>query len=138
MENRGVSELPHFIAFGGDVNIRFPDSKSTLLHLAIEYENLPVITALFNFGADIEMRESNGWTPLHHAVDLDIDSAGQIGWEEGAFFRQLSFAATALIASLGANLNSQLENGETPRDMASRYGEKVLQKYDEVIAKATE
>ena len=97
-----------------------------------------MITALFNFGADIEMRDFNGWTPLHHAVDFDIDSAGQISWEEGAFFSRLSFATTALIVSFGADLSSQLENGETPRDKAARYGEKVLKRYDEIIVKAIE
>ena len=103
-ENRGIAELPHFIAFGGDVNARFSDSNWTLLHLAVEYENLPMIEALFNAGADIEARDLNGWTPLHHAVDFDIDSAGQISYEEGAFWQNLSFSTTALLASLGADL----------------------------------
>ena len=87
-EDRGVSDLPHFIAFGGDVNVRFGGSNSTLVHLAVEYENLPVIEALFNMGADIEARELNGRTPLHHAVDLDIDTAGQSSsGVDDSFFR---------------------------------------------------
>jgi ankyrin repeat protein len=137
-ENRGVAELPHFIAFGGDLNVRFPDSDSTLLHLAIEFENLPMMKALFNAGADLEARDSNGWTPIHHAVEFDLDAAGQADYTEGAFLRHLTFAVTALLASFGADLNSQIEDGSTPRDLASKYGETVLQKYDQAIAKATQ
>lgn len=133
----GPRHLLRFLAFGGDVNARLADSGSTLLHLAVEYDNLPMIRALVEAGADIEAREASGWTPLHHAVDLDVDSAGQrAGPAEGDFMRALRFSTTELLISLGADTEAQRADGLTPRDMAACYGEEVVRKYDEAVANA--
>lgn len=122
MKGRGPCELAAFVATGGNLNQRFPDSGSTLLHLAVEFQNLPAIKALVHAGADLEAREAGGSTPLHHAVDIDIDSVGQsTQWIEPDFIDALTFATAGLLISLGANPNA-LDNGRTPRELAARAG----------------
>jgi len=136
VNGRGLAEFLPFIASGGTVNDRLADSGLTLLHLAVESGNLPMIRLLVDEGADIDAEDSNGWTPLHHAVDFDIDSAGQTSWEEGAFFRNLTFETTGLLVCLGATLNLQLKTGETPRDLAKAYGNQVIEHFDAIVANA--
>ncbi len=133
---QGEQAALQFVAFGGDVNAQLA-SGLTLLHLAVEAENFPMIEALFNLGADIEARDASGWTVLHRAVDLDLDTAGQTtGWKDGDFLRTLRFRATELIISLGADVSARDASGRTPRDMAAEYGESVLSKYDEAAERA--
>ena len=136
---RGASPraVLQFVAFGGDVNARLADSGLTLLHLAVEYEHLPMIHALIDAGADIESRAASGWTPLHQAVDFDIDTASQTtGWAAGDFIRTLTFATTKLLIALGADAEARCVDGRTPRDMAAAYSEEVAKKYDEAVAHA--
>ncbi len=132
-ENQGVKELSDFIAIGGKINLRLPDTNWTLLHLAVEFKDPTIIEALYNYGADIEAEDSNGWTPLHLAVDVDIDSVIQSSDND-----VISFDTVSILVSLGANLNSKTKNGETPRDIASYYGKKALKTFDNLISKLTQ
>lgn len=133
----GLQAALQFVAFGGDVNAPLAASGLTPLHLAVEAENFPMIQALFNLGADIEARDPHGWTPLHRALELDLDTAGQTtGWEAGDFLKTLAFATTELILSLGADLAARCPDGRTAGDIAASYGEGVLAKYEQVVARA--
>jgi uncharacterized protein len=96
-----------------------------------------MIEALFNLGADIKTRDANGWTPLHRAVDFDLDTASQTsGPNEDDFLRALTFRTAELIISLGADVTARNSNGQTPRDFAAGYGADVLKKYDEAVERA--
>jgi ankyrin repeat protein len=134
---QGEQAALQFVVYGGDVNAPMTSSGLTALHLAVEAENLPMIQALFNLGADLEARDANGWTPLHRAVDLDLDTASQTtGWGDGDFLRTLSFRTTQLLISFGADGAARSADGRTPRDIAAGYGESVLGKYDEAVEQA--
>ena len=51
------------------------------IHLAIEYGHIAVFEILIKAGADVENPDGSGFTPLHHAVDMEADGAYQLGEE---------------------------------------------------------
>lgn len=74
-------------------------------------------------GGDLDARDGNGWTLLHHFVDSEIDGAIQEG------------SAVALVMSralIRAGANEQIADsqGRVPRDIARRYGAGAL--YDAI------
>jgi ankyrin repeat protein len=75
----------------------------TPLMVAIKEGHLEATTALINRNADLRARDSNGWTPLHHAA--------WPWWEENAKI------AETLIDS-GADTNAKTMDGRTPCDLA--------------------
>lgn len=137
MGGHGEPAALQFVAFGGDVNAPLGRSGLPPLHLAVEAQNIPMIQALFNLGADIDARDANGWTPLHRAVDIDLDTASQTtGLQAGNFLRALSFATAEALIALGADDAARDAADRTPRDMAASYGDGALQKYDEAVDRA--
>jgi uncharacterized protein len=121
---RGASELPAFLAAGGDVNAIESRSGMPLLHFACEHMNFDAIRALVKAGADLNAKDSFGQATLHIAVDIDIDSVVQANGSV------MSFETTRLLLSLGADPNIRDSQGETPRDWAEKYGANALEQYD--------
>jgi ankyrin repeat protein len=132
-ESNGVVELKQYLDAGGDVNVHHPDAVWSLLHLAVEHMNYPLIEALVNSGADVNDRgtvEGSGWTPLHVAVDIDIDSVLQ----EHNSFEKVTFSTVHLLLSLGADPTVRASDGRTPRDIVARYSEDLLSRFDTLIS----
>ncbi len=130
-------ELNLFLAHGGDVNEVLAGPHATFLHLAIEADNIEMIEALVAAGAAIETPDRDGATPLLHAVEFDIDSAGQAaGPGEGEFFRNLGFAVTRCLIDLGADPTASLPDGRTARARAASYGPAVVARYDALFTDA--
>ena len=123
---RAVSWLSRYLAAGGDVNSAHANSGWTLLHAASEHQNLAMIEALAKAGADLNVRNHQGWTPLHLAVDIDIDSVSQSRGD----VNHLPFQTVRLLLSLGADPTVRDERGKTPRDVAAAYGDNVASQYD--------
>ena len=123
---RAVSWLSRYLAAGGDVNSAHANSGWTLLHAASENQNLTMIEALAKAGADLNVRNHQGWTPLHLAVDIDIDSVSQSRGD----MDHLPFQTVRLLLSLGADPTVRDERGKTPRDVAAAYGNNVAHQYD--------
>jgi ankyrin repeat protein len=129
-EKSGTLELSKYLESGGDVNVRHPVSSWTLLHLAVEHMNYPLIEALASFGVDLNARDSqSGWTPLHLAVDVDIDSV----WQANHSFEKITFSTVCLLISLGANLNHHDSNEFTPRNLVARYDKNLQWKFDDLV-----
>jgi ankyrin repeat protein len=118
--------LQDYIRDGGDVNEHHPNSDWTLLHLAAEHGNIEAIRLLVNNGADINVRDVKGLTPLHWAVDSDIDGAIQT-------MTEITFASTRTLLELGADQTLVGNNGERPRDYARALGRDILELYDSLI-----
>jgi ankyrin repeat protein len=79
--------------------------QGTPLHFAAMYNHIEAVEFLLRAGADLEARDKEGLTALHHSLD--------------------SFASTdvaELLVSAGANLNSRSSEGETPLMQAARGG----------------
>jgi len=73
-----MNELPEFfseihivkkiVESGNDINKTFGNNKKTLLHYAVERENIDTVKYLLAMGADVNMPDKYMGTPLHTAV----------------------------------------------------------------------
>ena len=93
---------------------------NTLLHHAVSNEQLAVVMYLISKGADVNVRNRDGWTPLHWAAHLNkgID------------------VARFLIAR-GANLNAKTKSGDTPLEWARHMDNTVLIRYLESMSRGS-
>ncbi|XP_077396206.1 protein phosphatase 1 regulatory subunit 27 [Festucalex cinctus] len=80
------------------VDTLFPSGMAAL-HEAVLTGNLDVVKLLVKYGADINQRDEDGWTPLHMACSD--------GFPEIASY----------LLSLGANKEAENESGEKPADL---------------------
>jgi ankyrin repeat protein len=124
----GVDELNEYLASGGDINAVTPVSGWSLLHCAVENQNLELIQLLAKYGANLNAKDIYGTTPLHLAVDIDIDGAVQNG-------ENVSFETTQLLLSLGADEFARDKKGRTPRDWANRSSQ-ILALYESLNREA--
>lgn len=74
------------------------------LHQAIESGDLRTLLDSLQTGADIN-EEFNGLTPLHHAIDVEIDSHNQSG-------KTLHVDATAILLAFGADPRRRSSEGK--------------------------
>jgi uncharacterized protein len=121
-----VPGLERWLAEGGDIHALVNPDGWTLLHLAVESEEAAGVEYLVQQGLDINVQDSRGRTPLHQAVDLEIDGAIQSG-------RPLDFAFTNKLIELGADLKAVDKSGRTPIDIASAYGPKAKQLFEKLV-----
>ncbi|KAI5839423.1 ankyrin repeat-containing domain protein [Morchella snyderi] len=112
------------IEAGAEVNVH--DDGVSLLHLAAQKGNSELLALLVDAGADIDARDSNKRTPLHHAVlshsgehsaGLFVPACGYTcSWIRVA--RQLTF--------YGADVNAIDEDQNSPFHLAAQTGSKEL------------
>ena len=94
----------------------------TLLHIAADDGDLELIRQLAQLGADPNRPNDFGQTPLHIAVDYDIDSATQCNTE-------INFRTAELLLSIGADPTIPDNSGETPLDWAYRYAQDLGEQF---------
>ena len=91
-----------FIEAGADVNHKFADGK-TILHIAtFRAWNYPVIRALVDNGARLNVFDARENTPLHLAAKIGKDN----------------FDVVKLLVDNGANVNAVNQKGESIRCVA--------------------
>lgn len=71
---------------------------------AVRVNSLPAVKACLVFGGTVDMKDSMGWTPLHHAA----------WYNHGEIFSYL--------LSQGAEISALTRAGETPYNLAFRNG----------------
>jgi ankyrin repeat protein len=109
------------VLLGAGVEVDWhPEGHMNALHVAIEQQQIPMILRLLAAGADLNSAYAEGFTPLHHAVDLEGDSYHQTGEEE-----YLAGEMTALLLARGADVWAKDSSGQTPLDLARRYQHQV-------------
>ncbi len=101
-----------------------------MLHLACEHQDLEMIRALVEQGADLNLRDKYGQVPLHIAVDNDADAVVQA---DGPL-EDYRFETTRLLLQLGANREVRSNSGQTPRDLAVLSGTAALERFDRLTA----
>ena len=134
-----------FLERGADVDA-VDDNHSSLLHVASFYGNVEVVRLLLERGANTNVRNSEGQTPLHRILvkfeDKDVLGAIQLLLlEHGADVDALdndhstplhlasqygSVRATRLLLEYGANVHLQNNDGHTPSQVASAKGHEEL------------
>jgi len=120
-----VKDVQRYLDAGGDIDHRDSKMRWSLLHFAAEDRNSEVARLLADRGADLAARDWNGWTPLHVAVDSDMDTSSRDGR------RATELPTVQTFIELGADEAVRASDGRTPRDIAVTYGQEVL--YDSLL-----
>lgn len=118
-------DVRRYLDTGGDADRRDARMQWSLLHFAAEDRNPDVARLLVAHGADLAASDCNGWTPLHIAVDSDMDTSRQDGR------RVAGLPTVQTLIELGAVETVRAADGRTPRDIAVAYGQEVL--YDSLL-----
>src|SRR4051812_39886478 len=111
-----LKDVQRYLDAGGDVNRRDQKMNWSLLHFAAEDGNPEIVRLLATRGADLNARARNGWTPLHLALDSDIDAAQQEAR------RASELPTVEALIELGADTTAMAADGLLPRDIAAEYG----------------
>ncbi len=98
-----------------DVN-KSPASNVTWfpIHIAIEEMNLEAVELIIKANGNINLADGSGTTPLHHAVDIEADSA----WQKQV--EPVPIISKYLLEN-GADANLANDEGRTAIDMARDY-----------------
>ena len=110
---------------GGNIHQRDQHMNWSLLHFAAEDCNSEIIRLLVSHGTDLASTDRNGWTPLHIAVDSDLDTSGR----DGRSATKMPTVQTLI--ALGADESLHASDGATARDIAVVYGQEAL--YDSLV-----
>jgi ankyrin repeat protein len=78
-------------------------------------------------GADINLQDEHGQTPLHWAVDMAIDGAIQ------ADRPKINWHVVGVFLDLGANPQIRDQGGRTVHDWAANYGPEAQQSFEDFL-----
>jgi len=142
-----IDNIRFFLGRGADVDA-VDDNHSTLLHVATYYGSVELSQLLLEHGANVNVRDQEGQTPLHRAlVNTEDEFSGdyfdaiQLLLENGADVDALdddhwtplhlaskcgSIRATCLLLKHGANVHFQNNDGHTPSQVASAKGHEEI------------
>jgi hypothetical protein len=123
-----LAEAVAYLDAGGDINAAIvPMINQAMLHYAAIEQRVALIEILAERGADLDIRNAFGMTPMHLAATHEIDAALMRGVEP-------DFLCAQTLCRLGASLDATDQLGRTPRDIAKMYGPAMLDLFDEVIS----
>ena len=121
--NGNVELATLLLDYGVDVNAR-DEHDLAALDISIEELNLEIIALLIRKGADVNAKNEYGRTPLHLAIDSEVQ------WDiypgDGGS-RQPTGEIIKLLIDGGADVNAQTNKGETPLQWAKNLGHKPAQ-----------
>jgi ankyrin repeat protein len=113
-----LDEIRRHIRNGIEADARRHIGMSAL-ELAIEHMQLEVARHLLEVGASVNSRDEAGQTPLHWAVDIEIEAAITQSDREG-WRVPVTTACTSLLLQHGADPTLRNNLGESPVDWARR------------------
>jgi hypothetical protein len=112
MKKRNNAFIELAIKHGVDINYRVGHSRRTMLHTACRDGEIKKVRFLIEHGADLDLRDSQGYTALHLAI------------QPPSIFHPLGII-TALIEA-GCKVNIQNKHGHTPLHTACIVGTKEI------------
>ncbi len=98
-----VGSTKVLLEHGADVNVRGGERNDSPLHLGADYNRLDKVPLLIEAGADINIQNRWGVTPVHEAVNSK------------------SMAVLEQLVAAGADINLLSNKGYTPLDIAIKY-----------------
>lgn len=78
------AEVLAIICAKESLKVTEPQYKLTPLHLAVIVKNIDIVRILLENGAEVNTRDANGWTALHHAMVLGDEAIITLLKEKGA------------------------------------------------------
>lgn len=91
----------------------------TLLHYAAAAGDIKTIRLLTSAGANPNLQRHDGWTPIHHAIDLDFVVATQDGHLPN------TLPTTEILLLRGASDQISDNDGKLPTDLIKHFPETV-------------
>jgi ankyrin repeat protein len=126
LEESCYTDIKRWVEGGGSTQVTHPRTGFTLLHFASDFQCVAAVEYLIGLGMDPNILDSNGQSPLHVAVDSEIDSTVQTGGP-------LLYETTKRLLELGADLYLKDRKGESPLDWINGYGEKARRRFNEIM-----
>lgn len=107
-----VKEL---LARNARINIQI-DHYPPVLHCTIRHLNRFVAKELILSGADVDLQDDTGWTPLHYAIDSEVDCAVQTD-------TSIDYSLIEFLLEKGANPSITDAEGITPIQLMKKLEE---------------
>jgi len=123
-----LSAIQRLLKAGANPNLPGRAWSSAIACAGENDETGNVVRTLVASGADINIRNDQGLTPLHYAVDTAIDGAIQQNLEA------INWSVVAVLLDLGADPNIRDMRGKTVYDVASAYGYNSRRSFDDFMS----
>ena len=126
-----LEDVQRYLDEGGDPNGRL-ESGDTLLHNAASNLDIEIVRLLIARGADVNAVGAHGYTPLHHAVDMECNTQSRKDYR-----RASALPLTQVLIAAGADETLRDNDNETSRDIAVAYGNSETLLYDSLPRRQT-
>ena len=123
-----LEAVKHLLASGANPNKPGRAWSSAIACAGENDRTGEVAQALARAGADINIQDEHGTTPLHHAVDIAID--GAIQNDEESF----DWTVVGVFLTLGADPQIRDRRGKTVFDCAAAYGDYAHKSFSKFMA----
>ena len=115
------------LAAGANPNLPGRAWSSAIACAGENDETGEIVRALVDAGADVNIQDEFGLTPLHRAVDMAIDGTIQQNLTE------INWTVVGVYLELGADPNIPDKNGNTIAELASAYGYNARRSFDDFM-----
>lgn len=122
-----LSAVQRLLESGANPNLPGGTRSSAIECAGENDETGNIVRALVAAGADINIQDSFGQTPLHTAVDMAIDGTIQQNRET------IDWSVVDVFLELGADPSIPDNTGKTVSDLAMRYGRHAHRSFEEFI-----
>jgi len=103
-----------------DINFKMGSTGLAALHVAAQNQQPDTARFLLDHGAEIDIRDNQGHTPLHIAIDSELMTAVDLSDNLGCHIPACAILSAFLIHR-GADINAISADGETPLDWALQH-----------------
>lgn len=123
----GAEDVDAYQEAGGDINATvMPFIENTLLHHAAAYRRADLIDFLVSRGADPNIRDALGMTPMHAAIMHELDA---VLLQQ----QEVDFPCARQLLRLGASPDILDSNGKTPGDYTGARGTQLRDALEEAL-----